>query len=180
MTDDQMLWGIQRGDQKALEALMEKYRRYVYTIVANIMGRSGSAADAEELTQDAFYATWNHADAIGPGKLKAYLCVTARNGAKSFLRSRRCLPMDLDELELPDGSEPLEDQMIRRERARKLKKALYKMRPKDREIFLRYYYYMQTAREIGDVMGIPSSTVRSRLKRGREALKKTLSKEVSF
>lgn len=180
MTDDQMLCGIQAGDQKALEALMEKYRRYVYTIVSNIMGRVGSAADAEELTQDAFYATWNHADAIRPGKLKAYLGVTARNGAKSFLRNRRDMPMDLDELELPDNSAPLEDQLIRWERARKLKKAIHKMRPKDREIFLRYYYYMQTAKEIGEVMGIPSSTVRSRLKRGRDSLKKTLSKEVLF
>ena len=54
------------------------------------------------------------------------------------------------------------------------------MRPKDREIFLRYYYYLQTTDQIAETMGIPPSTVRSRLSRGRKTLKETLSKEVLY
>ena len=53
------------------------------------------------------------------------------------------------------------------------------MRPKDREIFLRYYYCLQTAEEIAAALHMPSSTVRSRLVRGRKALAKVLGKEVS-
>ena len=56
---------------------------------------------------------------------------------------------------------------------------LGRMRPKDREIFLRYYYCLQTAVEIAAALHMPSSTVRSRLVRGRKALAKALGKEVS-
>lgn len=177
MTDDQLLRRIRAGDQSALEALMEKYRRYVYTIAANILGKAGTPADAEELTQDAFLAVWNHAGSIRPGKLKAYLTVTARNGAKSFLRSRRDLPMDLDEMEIPDDGDSLEERLIQGELGRKVRAAVHKMKPRDREIFLRYYYYLQTAEQISREMGIPSGTVRSCLVRGRKALKRALGEE---
>jgi RNA polymerase sigma-70 factor (ECF subfamily) len=53
------------------------------------------------------------------------------------------------------------------------------MRPKDREIFLRYYYYLETTDEIAQKMHLSGSAVRSRLTRGRKTLKTILSKEVS-
>ncbi len=174
MTDEQVLQQLQTGEQDALAALMDNYHRYVLTIVANVMGRAGTEADAEELVQDVFYALWSHVDDIRPGKTKAYLAVSARNAAVSFLRSRRELPMDLDEIDLPDDGDSLDDQLIQAERNQMLKKALHKMRPKDREIFLRYYYYMQTSEQIAETMHIPAGTVRSRLVRGRKILKKLL------
>ncbi len=180
MTDEQILRRMQAGQQEALEVLMEKYRRYVFLVIANMLGSAGSAADAEELTADAFYAVWSHAGAIQSGKLKAYLGITARNKAKSFLRGRREIPMDLDTVELPDGGNSVEDGLMQKELAALLKRAIHRMRPKDREIFLRYYYYLQTSDQIAASMGMPASTVRSRLVRGRKILKKILSKEASF
>jgi RNA polymerase sigma-70 factor (ECF subfamily) len=177
MTDERLLRQLQARQQDALEDLMEKYRRYVYTVIANVLGSSGTHADAEELTSDTFYSVWSHADTIKPGKLKAYLAVTARNKAKSFLRSSRPLPMDLDTIELPDDGNSLEDTVMQADLQRRIQKALHKMRPKDREIFLRHYYYLQTSEQIALVMGIPSSTVRTRLARGRKILKEILSKE---
>lgn len=178
MTNEQLLRRLRAGDQRALEALMEKYRRYVYTIIANILGRQGTAADAEELTADTFYAVWEHIGSIT--NLKAYLGSTARNKAINHLRRQRELPMDLDTVELPDPAPSMEDQMVRRELAHRVREAISKMRPRDREIFLRYYYYAQTTEEIAVLMGLPPATVRSRLSRGRAKLKTVLSKEVSL
>ena len=172
----ELLDAMRRQDPDAMRELMDRYRRYVYTVIANVLTSSGTAADAEELTADTFYAVWRHADVIEPGKLKAYLAVTARNQAKSFLRKRRMLPMDLDMLPLSDGIS-LEDLAIAQELKALLRKAIDKMRPQDRDIFLRYYYYMQTTQEIASLLGIPHSTVRSRLARGRKTLKKLLTKE---
>jgi RNA polymerase sigma-70 factor (ECF subfamily) len=178
MTDERILRRLKNRDQEALETLMQKYHRYVYTIIANVLGRSGTAADAEELTQDTFYALWDHAAGIGSGKLKAYLATTARNRAKSHLRSQRELPMDLDTVEIPD-SNSLEDQVMQEELRRRVQQAIGRMRPKDREIFLRYYYYLETTDEIAQKMHLSGSAVRSRLTRGRKTLKTILSKEVS-
>ncbi len=175
-SDNTLLRDMQAGRSSALDQLMEKYAGYVYTVIANVITSSGTAADAEELCSDTFLAVWNHAAAISPGKLKPYLAATARNKAKSFLRKKRELPMDLDTLPIA-GDNDLEEQTIRRELQAQLYRAIDEMRPQDREIFLRYYYYMQTAQQISQQLDIPHSTVRSRLMRGRKVLKKRLEKE---
>ena len=45
---------------------------------------------------------------------------------------------------------------------------------KDRQIFLRHYYYGQTVADISREMKMPESTVKSRLRRGREKMKEYL------
>lgn len=176
MTDEQLLRKLRAGQPEALEAFMEKYHRYVYTVIANILGTAGGAQDIEELVQDTFYAVWHHADSIG-GKLRNYLSATARNKAKSFLRSKRELPMDLDTIDIPDPGDSLEEAALREELSRCLQRAIGKMRPRDRDIFLLYYYQFQTAEEIAGQLDIAVGTVYSRLARGRRTLKKTLNKE---
>jgi RNA polymerase sigma-70 factor (ECF subfamily) len=177
MTDDLLLRRLQAQDQDALAQLMQKYHRYVSTI---ILGMIHSPEDVEELVEDTFYSLWSHADAIHPGKLKPYLGTTARNKAKSYLRSRKELPMALDTVEIPDSGTSLEDAVQREEMAKLLRRTIHKMSPKDREIFLRHYYYLQTAEEISHILGIPRSTVLSRLRRGRTKLEKSLAKEDLF
>lgn len=175
-SDAELLQRMQLGDDKALGLLMNRYGGYVYRVIANVLLSAGTASDAEELTSDTFYAIWSHAANIDPRNIKAYLAVTARNKAKSFLRKHRELPMDLDMLPLSDGLS-LEDQALEQELKQLLKKAIQKMRPQDRDIFLRYYYYMQTTQQISQLLNIPHSTVRTRLMRGRKTLKKLLTKE---
>lgn len=175
-SDAQLLCRMQAGDDKALELLMDKYGSYVYRVIANVLLNAGSASDAEELTSDTFYAVWTHAGSIDARNLKSYLAVTARNKAKSFLRKHRELPMDLDTIPLSNGIS-LEDHAVEKELKQLLKQAIDKMRPQDRDIFLRYYYYMQTTSQISQLLNIPHSTVRSRLMRGRKKLQKILTKE---
>lgn len=179
MTDEQLLWRLQAQQQGALAELMRKYHRYVYTVIANVLGGAGGPEDVEELAQDAFYAVWTHAEAIQGKKLRAYLCTTARNKAKSWLRGRKEIPMALDAIEIPDPDGALDELAQREELCRQVRRAVDKMRPRDREIFLRHYFYLQTAEEIAARMDIPKNTVLSRLYRGRKSLQKILSKEVS-
>lgn len=92
MTDERILQKMQAGQTEALHTLMEKYNRYVYNIIAYILGHAGSREDVEELLQDTFYSVWQHAENIQSRKLKAYLCAAARNKAKSWLRSHMFTP----------------------------------------------------------------------------------------
>lgn len=177
MLDATLLRRLQSRDQDALEVLTNKYRSYVCTILSNMIAGTGTYSDVEELCADTFLAIWQNADSIEAGKLKPYLGTTARNKAKSWLRSRRELLMDLDEIEIPDDSLPLEEKAIQAELAKRVRQAVDSMRPKDREIFLRYYYYLEPTDVIAARMDIPAATVRSRLARGREQLKNTLCKE---
>lgn len=180
MTEERLQKRLQRREPEALEDLMEQYKKLLYITIANVLGRTGTHGDIEELVSDTFLAVWNYAENIQPGNLKAYLCTTARNKAKSFLRSRKTLPMDLDEIEVSTTADSPEEAVLQKELSRQVKRAIHKMRPKDKEIFLRYYYYLQNTEEISQKMNIPASTVRSRLARGRRILEKYLSKEALF
>ena len=80
MTDEQLLRGLQDTQQDALEALMRKYYRYIYTVIANTLGNAGRTEDIKELVQDTFYAVWRSADSVH-GRLRPYLSTTARNRA---------------------------------------------------------------------------------------------------
>ena len=178
MRDAALLERLQRRDQDALNELTERYRSYVCTVLSNMLSGVGAWADVEELCSDVFLALWQHADELRAGSLKPWLGTVARNRAKSWLRVRRELPMDLDELELPDDGPSLEDEAGRKELAAAVRKAVDSLRPRDREIFLRYYFYLQSAETIAAELGLAPASVRSRLSRGRALLRKKLEKEV--
>ena len=103
LTEEKLLRGLRSRQSAALEAMIAQYNRYVATILTAVLGVNARKEDVEELSSDVFVAVWNHADALKPGKVKAYIGATARNTAKSFLRKKKHLPMDEDELtELAD------------------------------------------------------------------------------
>lgn len=176
MTDEQLLREMRKGNQEALQQMIQRYHRYLTTIIGNILGSGGSREDIEELVQDTFYAVWNRAGEIR-GPLKPYLCTTARNRAKSHLRKNRPQFSGGDLVEVPDELSNLEESAIRADLAQRVRAAIDRMRPRDREIFLRTYYYLQNSQEVAQEMGLSPNTVRSCLLRGRKVLQRTLGKE---
>jgi len=177
MTDEQALARVRAQDTGALCVLIERYNRYVASIIRAVLGPGAQEQDAEELTADVFYRVFCHAGDIAPGKLRPYLGAAARNRAKDFLRAQKPLEADVDTIVLSDAQEGPETELLRQERRERVQNALTSLSPADREIFLRYYYYLQPAPEIAKAMGLTSGAVRTRLLRGRAALKTLLSKE---
>ena len=178
MRDAALIEWLRRKDQDALEQLTSRYKPYVCTILSNMLQGTGNWADVEELSADVFLVLWQHAETVEAGKVKQWLGTVARNRAKSWLRARRELPMDLDEIELPDDGPGLEDEVIRAELAAAVRRAVDNLPPIDREVFLRYYFYLQPTEEIAAALDMAPSSVRSRLSRGRELLRRKLEQEV--
>lgn len=170
----------EQEQQEIFQEIAQKYRSYILLVITSVLGRAGTREDAEELVQDTLYALWNHSYVLQSKHLKAYLCVTARNQAKNWLRGHHLLPIEPAIVEIPDPAGSLEDLTIQRELAQQLHRAIRRLSPKDREIFLRHYFYLQTAGEIAERLGVPRNTVLSRLARGRKRLQKTLNKEGFF
>lgn len=84
--------------------------------------------------------------------------------------------MDTDELIIPSSDTPEKD-FLNKESSRLIRTAVHNMKEPDREIFIRHYYYLQTAAEIGRAMDMKPGTVRIHLMRGRAFLKQILEKE---
>ncbi len=174
MKEEQILHLLRSKDPRGLEAAIDQYGAYVSTVVWNCIRDAMPVSDGEEAASDVFLALWDQAGDVQPGKLKAWLAAVARNTARHKLREKgRDLPLEGDLLEVSDGSTPL-DAVLAEEERRAVRQAVEDMGEPDREIFLRHYYYIQPLGEISREMGIRESTVKSRLRRGREKLKQRL------
>ena len=99
--------------------------------------------------------------------------VARKQTAEAMRKKNVYLPLEDDALITLDR---LWEQMVEKERCEALAQALAALPEEDREIFYRFYDLSQTTAQIADELHMNASTVRSRLLRGREALRKTLTK----
>lgn len=164
---------LQHGKEDALAWFIDRYSSYVCTVIRYIIGGSMTEEDVEETASDVFLVLWQNAERISLATVRPWLGSVARNKARQKLRERG-LTLSLDEdLLLTDGSDP-EQRLERADRDRLVREAVHGMEPTDREIFLRYYYHCQPIRDIAAELRMPASTVKSRLRRGREKLRAAL------
>lgn len=175
MTEAQALKKLQGGSQEALSWLIRRYTPYVTVVVRNVIGGSLTEEDIEETAADVFFTLWEQSGAVRPGAVRPYLGSVARNKALQRLRNAgKTVPLEDDVLEISAGNPQRE--IEREELNRTVREAVLAMSWPDREIFLRHYFHFQTVAKIAEEMDIPESTVKSRLRRGREKLKETLTK----
>lgn len=173
MTEGKALKELQRGSQEALGWFIERYTPYVSTVIYNIIGGAMGRADIEEVASDVFFALWNHAAEVKPQAVRGWLGAVARNLAKNkFRQAGNTLPLDDEILLLEDDG--LEERFERRELRERVQRAVMAMPWPERELFLRFYYYGQTVTEIAAEMALNASTVKTKLRRGREWLGRSL------
>ncbi len=173
MTERHALVMLREDRSGGLEWFIDKYTAYVAAIVWNILGRTMTAQDVEEVTSDVFVALWQNRDRARPGRVKGYLGQIARTRAINRLRQADAdLELEEDVLALP-GTDP-EALAVGRERDEQVRAAVQSMDEPDREIFVRHYYYCQTAQQIAGLLHMTPAAVRQRLKRGRDRLREAL------
>lgn len=174
MREEAMVRRIRERDPSGLEALMERYVPYVSAVAWNILRGGMSCEDAEEVVSDVFLAAWDQAGDLRPGHVKGWLGSVARHKAKNKLRELGgTLPLEEDVLELPSADD-LVGELEQEEEQRLVRRAVDSLPDQDREVFLRYYYYTQSVKEISQAMTLNESTIKTKLRRGRMRLKEIL------
>lgn len=168
------LRGKKRG---SLDKVIDIYTPYISVIVYNIIGRVMTNEDIEEVISDTFISLWKHADVINneKGSIRAYLGAIARNGAKNKLRGVEN-HIELDENIISKDVEP-QGNLILKEDKKLLMELITQLGEPDSEIFIRYYYFGESIGKISQRTGICTSTIKTRLARGRIKLKEVLVKE---
>lgn len=173
LAEKQTLEALCRGEPSALDWAVTRYTPYVAAVISHVVGSYAVPADVEELTSDVFVALWQQPERVRAGKLRPWLGAVARNKARDFLRSQRIeLPLEDDLLSLE--TDPMQASTEQGELRQAVRTAVFSMEQPDREIFIRHYYYLQPLRQVAEQMGMLESTVKTRLRRGRLALKERL------
>ena len=177
MREAAILRKMRAGDPAGLSALMDSYVPYVSVVVWNILRGAMSPEDGEEVVSDVFLAAWDQAANIQAGHVKGWLGAVAQNKAKSKLRQiGRTVPLEDNMLDIPGMDDPSTD-LERAEEQALVRRAVDSLPDQEREIFLRYYYYAQTVKEISVKMALNESTIKTKLRRGRIKLKEILTRE---
>jgi len=140
--------------------LFHRYRDDVYRLAVNY---TRSTQEAEDICQTVFLKLMEQ-DVLTPGKEKAWLMQVTANECRDLLRSswwRRTVP-----LETAVGIRETEsDETIR---------LLNTLPPKYRVVLYLHYYEQYTTPEIAKLLKIPTGTVSTRLRRGRDRMKQML------
>lgn len=179
MDEKSILRKLRNRDEKAFEEIIDLYSAYITAIVRNLLSSKGTKEDVEEVVADTFIALWNTAERINYeeySSIKAYIAVIARNKAKDWLRAAKVQNLRLmDDILIIDNS--IEQIIVQREQQRIIAKILKQLKLSDWKIFVAYYYQYKKVDEIAQELHMNPQTVKTRLRRGREVLKKFLIKE---
>lgn len=171
-TDAELLQGIARHDEAALEALFERFAGRIFAYVRTIGGRGFPAEDA---VQEVFLTLWQKAALFSPGggSAEAWLFTVTRHKVFDILRARRSTKEDADpDLERWPGPEVDPGSEI--EDAISLQKALSMLPSEQQEPIRLAYMGGLTYEEAARRLGLPLGTMKSRIRGGLVALRKYL------
>jgi RNA polymerase sigma-70 factor (ECF subfamily) len=158
------------GSQRIVEGLVDAHYAALYRYAYRL---SGSAADAEDLTQETFCkAQRNLAQLRDSQRAKPWLFSILRNAylhRARAARHQRCIPLDL----AGDVAEPLPEPLPPVDPER-LQQALDELPEVFRTPIILYYFEDFSYRDIAEQMDLPLGTVMSRLARAKAHLRSRL------
>lgn len=172
-SDEMLLESIAAGQKAAMHVLYARHHVRVYRFIMRIVG---DATLAEDLVSQVFLDVWRTAGQFeGRSQVSTWLLAIGRFKALTALRNRKYEDVDQDEvLAIPDGAESPEAQMDRSQTCESLRKAIAQLSPAHREIIDLIYYHEKSVEEVGQIVGIPQATVKTRMFYARKHLAQLL------
>ncbi len=168
------------GDQDAIRELYGKHIPAVFNFI-NRLAPAGT--DVENLTQEAFVRAWNHLKRYDRSKpFKTWLFAIAKNVLFDDLKKRKTvgfsfLNADSDAFasaDVPD-ERPLPDEILARAQAdAKVGELLKRLSAEQAAAVVLHVFEDMTFAEIGEVLGEPMETVKTRYRRALAKLEKML------
>ncbi len=161
------------GDVRAYESLVRRYQDLAYRTARLI---TGSAADAEDATQEGLVKAWHALDRFrSQAPFRPWLLAIVANEARNRRRSGR----RQDDLALRvagarpsgDAAPSPEAAALAGERRRALLEAVARMPERDRLVIAARFFLELSERETAEVLGCRRGTVKSRISRALARLR---------
>jgi RNA polymerase sigma-70 factor (ECF subfamily) len=170
------------GQQHRFAELVTRYQSQIVNYVCRMLG---NYEDAVDLSQDVFLKAYSALGSYKPQyPFAAWLFRIARNAAIDEIRKRRVVTVSLDApVELEDGSvgrevespglDP-EDAYLGAEFADRVSAAIDELPDKYREAIILRHAAELSYDEIAEALELPLGTVKTRIFRARDALRRSL------
>jgi RNA polymerase sigma factor (sigma-70 family) len=183
LTDTEIIKKILQGEQALFAQLVQRYQRYVFTLVNRF---TSNREDAEEISQDIFVKAYRSlADFRGEAKFSTWLYTVVRTSCITFLRKKQLDTTSLDNektlIQLENKESGFNANIVeQKSRHAMLNAAIQLLSPDDSLILTLFYKGEQSLEEIGRIMGLEPNTVKVKLHRARNRLKEKMEKHFSY
>ncbi len=164
------------GTRPPITAFAGLYEQYYARIVRYVFVRIGNQNEAEELGGDVFVKALESYDSYRGNReqMPAWLFKIAHNLVVDHVRKsskRKNIP--LDEVDQPDPDN-LEDMVEKKSEIDRLKKALGRLTPAQREVIGLRFFSGLSSDEVGKILGKKSGAVREMQRAAMEVLRKEM------
>ena len=182
MQDELLIRRAQRGDADAFEQLLLEHQKNVYNLCYRM---AGNPDDAMDLSQETFLRAWRCLDQYQfASAFSTWLYRLCSNICIDFLRRRRrqqTVPLTFEDADgeeqtyaVPDV-QPLPEEQVELKLTREtLAAAMAQLLPEHRAVLQLRVVNEMSYEQIADVLDIQIGTLKSRLSRARNQLKKIL------
>ncbi len=182
MQDELLIRRAQRGDADAFEQLLLEHQKNVYNLCYRM---AGDPDDAMDLSQETFLRAWRCLDQYQfASAFSTWLYRLCSNICIDFLRKRRrqqTVPLTFEDADgeeqtyaVPDAQPLPEEQVELKLTHETLAAAMAQLLPEHRAVLQLRVVNEMSYEQIADVLDIQIGTVKSRLSRARNQLKKIL------
>jgi RNA polymerase sigma-70 factor (ECF subfamily) len=163
---------IDLNDEEALRAAVREHGAELYRFARRVLGDNGLA---EEAVQETFLKAWRRASRFDPSRasLRTWLFAILRNTTVDLARARSTRPsLSVDATE-DDAADPI-DAIEGRMRSWQVEEALRHLSDDHRVAVVEVHLRSRSYEEVGQDLGIPAGTVKSRVYYGLKALRTAL------
>ncbi len=177
-SDAQLIHRVLNGDENAFSELVKRYQKQVHALAWR---KIGDFHIAEEITQDTFLRAYQKLRTLKkPQRFASWLYVIAANRCNTWLHKKQSRAQLLKNKsgvrpEKPSYSEYVveENERISVQAQREVvKKLLAKLQESERTVITLHYFAEMSCTEIGEFLGVSANTVKSRLRRAQQRLRK--------
>jgi RNA polymerase sigma-70 factor (ECF subfamily) len=166
------------GDVTAFNDIVAVHQDFLYALVARTVP---DRDQADDVTQEAFFRAWRQMGSFRGGSLRSWLARIAVNAAIDLQRARKRRPVQPypeleDETWQPPAGEDADPEatVTRAERVHVLSEALGRITADQRAAIVLFDVEGFDYGEIAEMTGVSLGTVKSRIHRGRLALRDLL------
>jgi RNA polymerase sigma-70 factor (ECF subfamily) len=173
-SDEELVAAVQAGDSSAFDVLVRRWDRKIQGAAYRVLG---SDDEARDVSQEAFLKAYRGLPAFkGEARFSSWLYQIALNLCRDRLRRRKGREfVSLDDVApAMHGGPNVADVVESRDLARRVASAVEDLSAEQREVIVLKEYEGLTFPEIAEVLGIPVSTVKTRLYRGLVQLRALL------
>ncbi len=181
--DAALMLRVQRGDLRAFEAIVDRYKQAVANLIHRMLG---DPTEAEDLTQNVFLQVYRSASRYRvSAKFTTWLFTIARNLCLNELRRRSRHPAESLDAADSENDQPARqiadsgapgpvDAVLHEELASKIQEALLELPENQRLAILLWRDEELAYEDIAEVLGCSLTAVKSLIHRARETLRRRL------